>query len=84
MDEVKIVFPCDYPIKVITENSPSVAEEIQAIAKQYDPGLKKTEFNQSKNGNYISVRLDFRATGTEQLEGLFEDLKKVPGVRMVL
>lgn len=84
MDEAKIEFPCDYPIKVIMENNPDVVTEVEAVARQYDPGLGKVEFNESKNGNYISVRLAFRATGTEQLEGMFADMKKLPGVRMVL
>ncbi len=84
MDEAKIEFPCDYPIKVITEHSEKVVSEIEAIARKYDPELKQAELNKSKNGNYISVRLAFRATGTEQLSDLFEELKTLPGVRMVL
>ena len=84
MDEAKIEFPCDYPIKVISENSETVVTEIEAIARKYDPELKHVELNKSKKGNYISVRLPFRATGTEQIKALFEDLKTLPGVRMVL
>ena len=84
MDETKIEFPCDYPIKVISENSPETVRKIEEIARQYDPELKQIEFNNSKNGNYVSVRLAFWATGTEQLQGLFDALKKVSGVRMVL
>ena len=84
MDEAKIEFPCDYPIKVISENHDSVIKEIEAIARRYDPGLKGVELNKSKNGTYISVRLDFHATGTRQLRSMFEDLKALDGVRMVL
>ncbi len=84
MDEAKIEFPCDYPIKVIMENNPDVITEVETVARQFDPGLGKAEFNESKNGNYISVRLAFRPTGTEQLERLFEAMKRLPGVRMVL
>ncbi len=84
MDEVKIEFPCDYPIKVISENSETVISDIETIARKYDPQLKQAELNKSKNGNYISVRLAFRATGTEQLKDLFEELKTLAGVRMVL
>lgn len=84
MDETKIEFPCDYPIKVISENSEAVIQNIEEIARKFDPELEGSELNKSKNGNYISVRLAFRATGTEQLEGLFTELKKLPEVKMVL
>jgi hypothetical protein len=84
MDEVKIEFPCDYPIKVILENNPEVITEVEAVARTYDPDLGPVAFNESKNGNYISVRLAFRATGTEQLQAMFAELKQLPGVRMVL
>lgn len=84
MDEPKIEFPCDYPIKVIMENNPDVIAQVEAIAKKYDPGLSQVELNESKKGTYISVRLAFRATGTEQLENLFQAMKQLPGVRMVL
>lgn len=84
MDETKIEFPCDYPIKVIMEHDPAVITRVEAVAKTFDPGLGPAEFNESKNGNYISVRLAFTATGTEQLNDLFHELKKLPGVRMVL
>jgi putative lipoic acid-binding regulatory protein len=84
MDETKIEFPCDYPIKVISEKTSAIIEQVEAVARRYDPGLKGVELNESKQGKYISVRLAFRATGEEQLQGLFEDLKQLEGVRMVL
>ena len=84
MDEPKIEFPCDYPIKVISEHTDSIIEQVETVARKYDPDLKGVELNQSKQGTYVSVRLAFRATGEEQLQSLFEDLKKLEGVRMVL
>jgi len=82
----KIEFPCLYPIKVI-----GVAQgnfELDAIATverhtgKIDPDLINT--NPSKSENYISVRMTITATGVEQLENIFEDLKKLPHFKMVL
>ena len=41
-------------------------------------------FRSSAKGNYISVTVTLRATGEEQLTDLFEALKQISGIRMVL
>jgi putative lipoic acid-binding regulatory protein len=85
MDKPTIEFPCDYPIKVILDNEPEAIAEVESVARRFDPKLEdKIEVIPSKKGNYVSVRLNFWATGLPQLEGLFEELKQLSAVRMVL
>ncbi|MBV1878886.1 MAG: DUF493 domain-containing protein [Pseudomonadales bacterium] len=86
MDEPRIEFPCDYPIKVIVVAEPNILKEVVAVVEKYDARITadKVEQQPSKQGNYVSLRYDLWATGTAQLEKLFLDLKKIQAVRMVL
>ncbi len=82
----KIEFPCQYPIKIIGIASDSFVADAIATVEQHagkiDPKLITT--NPSKSNYYVSVRLTIKATGVEQLENIFEDLKKLPNTKMVL
>ena len=85
-DPPRIEFPCDYPIKVIGLSNRAFREEVIAIVKTFDPSLtdQKIAFRPSTGGNYESIKVQFFATGADQLVMLFERLKKVPGLKMVL
>ena len=85
-DPPLIEFPCDYPIKVIGASNRAFREEVIEIVKTFDPSLtdQKIAFRPSSGGNYESIKVQFFATGAEQLTMLYKRLKKVPGVKMVL
>ena len=57
-----------------------------AIAKAFDPSLtdQKIAFRPSAAGNYEAIKVSLVATGADQLASLFEQLKAVPGLKMVL
>ena len=84
-DEVTISFPCVYPIKVIGAGD-NFEDTVFEIGTRHDTELTrdKVSTRDSKNGNFQSVTLVLRATGKDQLEALFADLKACTGVRMVL
>jgi putative lipoic acid-binding regulatory protein len=86
MQEPKIEFPCDYPVKVIVKLSPDIVSDIVAVLKKYDSGISadKVQQNPSKNGNYVSLRVQLWATGKPQLEQMFTELKQNKAVQMVL
>lgn len=85
-DEPKIEFPCNYPVKVIVEVDAGVVDEIIAIVEKHDASMsaEKMQQNPSRSGKFISLRFMLWATGTLQLEKLFEDLKQCDAVKMVL
>ncbi len=85
-DSPRIKFPCDYPIKVIGVSSPEFRSAVIAIAKAFDPSLtdQKIAFRPSTAGNYEAIKVSLVATGADQLASLFEQLKAVPGLKMVL
>tara|TARA_R110000796_G_scaffold63377_14_gene146759 strand:+ start:5572 stop:5850 length:279 start_codon:yes stop_codon:yes gene_type:complete len=82
----RIEFPCLYPIKVIGEASDDFANMVMVIAERHAPGSETriVEVVDSKNGRFLSVRLELIATGAEQLQALHLDLKATGKVHMVL
>lgn len=82
----KIEFPCEYPIKVVGPAAPDYKQFVIDVIETHAPGidLSKVEVQESRNGNYYSVRLTITATGEEQLRVIFEELKASGRVKMVL
>jgi uncharacterized protein len=81
-----IEFPCLYPIKVMGEDVDDFREEILIIIRRHAPNLleEHISYQASRNGKYLSVRVNIVATGEPQLQALFEDLKASGRVAMVL
>jgi len=83
----KIEFPCaNYPIKVMGENTVEYREVVLSIMHKHAAGfdMEKITVRDSRNGNYQSITVFIEATGTAQLQAIFEDLKNHPSTRMVL
>jgi len=82
----RIEFPCLYPVKIIghavSDFQQIVIDVVQQHTGQIDAGLIKVQ--NSRNANYLSVTVTITATGEEQLQNLFNDLKAVESVKMVL
>lgn len=85
-DAPKIEFPCSYPIKVLGEHQDDFAECVLEIVQRHDPEVTQEHmsYRASRNGSYLAVTVTITATGTGQLEALFEDLKASGRVTMVL
>lgn len=85
-DAPRIEFPCLYPIKVIGEAGEGFADMVVRIAERHSPGsdTRLVEVMDSKNGRYLSVRIQITATGADQLQALHADLKATGKVHMVL
>jgi len=59
---------------------------ILKIIRQHAPDLRdeNISFRPSRNKNYLAVNVIIYATGTQQLQALFDDLKASGRVSMVL
>jgi len=86
LEAPNISFPCDYPIKVVGDTRTGLHEDVYEIVLKHDPSLTTDKVSQrtSRKGNFISISFMLRAVGQEQLEALFDDLKELEAVRMVL
>ena len=82
----KIEFPCLYPIKIIgyaVDNFKElVTSRVEGHTGPIDSDL--VTVRSSRKNNYISVNITIAAAGEEQLSKIFEDLKKIESVKMVL
>ena len=82
----KIEFPCDYPIKVMGVAGSELHSVIKTVMIKHAPGYDEAQITirDSAKGNYQSITVTITATGPEQLQAIFTDLKTSQHVKMVL
>lgn len=83
----RIEFPCEgYPIKVMGYSEPSFREHVLTVIERHAPGFDAAQITvrDSRNGRFQSITVFITATGTEQLQAIFVDLKTSELVQMVL
>jgi len=82
----KIEFPCDYPIKVVGHATSDYRDFVVEVVRKHAPDLDdaKIAVIDSRNGKFQSIRLIIRATGADQLDAIFQELKASGRVQMVL
>lgn len=85
-EEIKITFPCEYPVRIVGDAVENFREKVIAVITKHAPDFDEAsiKMRDSKNGNYQSLSLIITATGKPQLQALFDDLKATGIVRMVL
>jgi hypothetical protein len=82
----RIEFPCLYPIKIIGISEGDFEAEVVAVVERHTGKIdaELIKVRNSRKNNYISVTVTIAATGEEQLQNIFLDLKAVSKVKMVL
>lgn len=82
----RIEFPCDYPIKIVGEAAADFRLLVEEIVERHAVGFarERTTERFSANGRFVSLTVAIVATGPEQLQALFEDLKASGRVHLVL
>jgi putative lipoic acid-binding regulatory protein len=81
-----LVFPTDYPIKVVGRPSDEFRARVHAIMLQHAPSLDPDRITErlSENGNFLSISYLLVAESREQIEALVADLKSCEGVLLIL
>lgn len=85
-DETRLNFPCDYPIKVVGDVRADFHEEVCQVVARHDPTMTSERISQktSRKGNFVSISFMLLAESEQQLSDLFDDLKQIESVRLVL
>jgi len=85
-EESVMIFPCEFPFKVMGLNTPTFESEMVMITRKHVSNLGEgaVRSNPSKNGKYIAVTITFIAHSREQLDNLYREATAHPDVRMVL
>lgn len=79
-------FPCDFPLKVMGENSDDFVTAIHAIVCEHAPDYDHTTTasNTSRTGKYVSLTLTINAHSREQLDAIYRAVTAHPLSRYVL
>ncbi|NKB34244.1 MAG: DUF493 family protein [Pseudomonadales bacterium] len=85
-DPPKIDFPCLYPIKIIGKAVDDFQKSVVSAVERHTGTITADliKVQPSRKNNYLSVTVTIAATGEEQLQSIFQDLKKIESVKMVL
>ena len=81
-----LVFPTDFPIKIMGLNRLEFEPQVVAIVRSHAPDLDDTtvEVRQSRAGNYLSLTVTIRARSRPQLDAIYMELTRHPLVKVVL
>lgn len=82
----KIIFPCDYSLKVVGDSVDDFEETIFKVLESFDSSFnrRKVTHQDSRNGRFRSLRVSIHAQSEAQLKALFEALKATGKVHMVV
>lgn len=81
-----LVFPTEFPIKVMGKTQDDFARTVLAIVQRHAPDFpaERVEMRGSREGRYVSLTFTINATSREQLDRLYRELSEHPMVSMVL
>jgi putative lipoic acid-binding regulatory protein len=81
-----IVYPCDFPIKVMGRAQDGFLDAMAAIARGFDPGFDAAtiETRPSSGGRYLGLTLTVRVHSRAQLDDLYRALHGHAMVSVVL
>lgn len=83
----KIEFPCEnYPVKIMGDAGDELHTLVVEVMERHVDGFHTglISVRDSSKGRFQSLTVMITATGEDQLQAIFQDLKKNPVVRMVL
>jgi putative lipoic acid-binding regulatory protein len=86
MEEFELVFPCEYPIRVIGLNEDDFQQYVMQVIARHVPGISMESFSSknSRENNYISISVTFTAESRAQVTALYRELGSDPRVKVAL
>ena len=81
-----LVFPTDYPIKVVGRRDAALRARIDSIVRRHAPDLDERRIGEreSGQGNFVSITYTIVARSREQVVALVTELAAAEGVMMVI
>jgi putative lipoic acid-binding regulatory protein len=85
-DEPLLVFPCEFPIKIMGKNHHGFHQAVIEILKKHLEDFEDTTLTEveSKKKNYCSITVVVNATSQEHLDGIYIELSASEWVIMAL
>ncbi len=84
--ESLLVFPVEFPIKIMGRREGNFAQEVMEIVLRRSPDFDPAtmEMRPSRKGNYLGITVTIQAKSRDQLDALYRELCDHPAVVMVL
>lgn len=84
--ETLLVFPCEFPVKIMGERREDFAQTMVAIVRGHAPDFdaRQVEMRTSSGGKYLSLTCTIRATSKAQLDALYRELTAHAWVKVAL
>lgn len=81
-----LVFPCDFPIKIIGKHSETFINDVIKMTQKHFPtfSAENIKHQPSKQKAYISLTVTVYAQNKVSLDALYRDLSAHPDSKMVL
>ena len=81
-----LVFPTDFPIKVMGRTDPAFADSMLEVVMRHAPDFEPStvETRGSRAGRYVSLTFTINARSRAQLDDLYRELCDHPMVAVVL
>lgn len=81
-----LVFPCDFPLKIIGINSPDFKTNIETIVRKHFDNTKDDDFSykSSLKDNYLAITVTVHVQDKPSLDALYQELTQHPSIKMVL
>jgi len=81
-----LVFPCDFPVKVVGKSSDTFEKNVLDIFKKHFHDLTEGSLKQraSQQRKYLALTVQVHATSQKQLDDLYRELSSCPDVIMAL
>ncbi|NTV48013.1 MAG: DUF493 domain-containing protein [Geobacteraceae bacterium] len=83
---VEPIYPCQFPIKVIGENTENLDKTIIKVMSSFGEVIHPDEIvrKHSKNEKYLSMTFEIVAKNREYIEQIYSELNAQKEVKMVL
>lgn len=79
-------FPCAFPIKAMVRSAPAARQAVLSeVARhvRFDPDAD-VRYRPSRNGRYESITITVQVESRDQLESLYQALRQLDVVKMML
>jgi len=85
-DETLLVFPCDFPIKMMGRQTPEFHQTARALIEKHTGPVQDDAIYSalSKNGRFVSVTVTISAQSQQQLDDIYRDVSSHDDVLMAL
>ncbi|NIV18672.1 MAG: DUF493 family protein [Woeseiaceae bacterium] len=85
-DETLLVFPCEFPIKMMGHNTPEFVATARALVEIHTGPLDDSRFQNalSRHERFVSVTATISAQSQRQLDDIYRDLSAHKSVLMAL